>query len=219
MITKCQHLSNLNRKGCLQIAIAKRYLSGFPAVDGMYSVTQKSSKQNLAYDLNKNSKLRAIFITVDVLCGSIDKVDAKLKSSRIMGNEFGSNKSSSSTSTSSSSNKSTSSANNVYDQSKEIEGVHNITSKYLKKLSQKLGGRSLESNESEARGRGGGSNSNSYSKNTTSNKGDGNLLHVGRKLMSSSDENKVGGWMLESGMGDLLQYCLHRTIKIGKYCT
>ena len=152
----------------------------------MYSQTQSSLSENLAFDLNKNSKLHAIVLSIDVLTGS----NASLV--KPSGN-------SSATVTVDSSSPSV----QVYDRSKEVEGVSDVTAKYMKKLHNKLPGGASSLGNMKA----------------SASKGDGDMFKAGRALSDADDVKKksAGAWMLVPGMGSLLDYCAHRTMRIGEY--
>jgi hypothetical protein len=156
----------------------------------MYSQSQSSLSENLAFDLNKNSKLHAIVLSIDVLTGSNASL---VKPSGVSSATVAADSSSPSA--------------QVYDRSKEVEGVSDVTAKYMKKLHNKLPG---------------GASSLGNMKATAASKGDGDMFKAGRALSDADDAKKksAGAWMLVPGMGSLLDYCAHRTMRIGKcyYC-
>jgi hypothetical protein len=166
--------------------IPTRGFAGFPGVDGQYSQTQSSLADNLAFDLNKNSKLHAIVISIDVLTGS---------------NTFKVKPSANSYETAAADSSVTSAQ--VYDRSKEVEGVSDVTTKYMKKLHNKLPGGVQSLGNMKA----------------TASKGDGDMFKVGRALSDADEAKKksAGVWMLEKNMGALLDYCAHRTMRLGEF--
>jgi hypothetical protein len=156
----------------------------------MFSETQESQSQSFAQDLNKNSKLRAIVFSVDVLTGgSNSKVTKAQLAQAVPSNE--------------STDPATTPQTHVkYDQSKEIRGISDVKTKYMRKLQDKLQG-----GERSIRAEG-------------SSRGDAAMLSVGRRVAEESDKSKAmsaGAWMLAPGMGALLDYCRHRTLQIGRY--
>jgi hypothetical protein len=165
--------------------IPTRGFAGFPGVDGQYSQSQSSLSENLAFDLNKNSKLHAIVVSIDVLTGS----NSSLVKPSVNLSETATDSSAPSV--------------QVYDRSKEVEGVSDVTTKYMKKLHSKLPGGAQSLGNMKA----------------TASKGDGDMFKVGRALSDAEEAKKKsgGGWMLVPGMGALLDYCAHRTMRIGEY--
>ena len=175
----------------IQRARLARGFASFPGVDGQYSRSGDSEAENLSLDLNKNSLLHAMVLSVDVLTGSDIVMVKKVEESFDINTRAAA----------------VVPQHQIYDRSKEIEGVTDIKTKYMKKLASKLPGQSLDQIHS-AKGNPKGSA-----------KGDGEMFRVGQAL-SKSDEAKAKAalaWMLVPGMGALLDYCHHRTMKIGKH--
>ena len=175
----------------------KRSIGGsYPGVDGCFSESA-GNKKNLTVDLLKNSKLRAVIFSIDVLTGSdhsIDKQERQIADGSVAP----------AVETSVIEQK-------VYDTSKEIEGVTGVQSKYMKAISAKLGGRSIQ-----------GIGSNSDSGMGVKKATDGELLGVGKKLAAekakeNEGEQAASSWMLAPGMGNLLDYCYYRTMHLGRY--
>lgn len=137
--------------------------------------------------LTKNSKLRAVVISLEVLIGTdeLKEFKANLAERR---------------------RKDTLEAERPreYDTSKEIQGVTTVQTKYMNKIKAKLGKRDAKP---IARG-----------------KGDSALLQVGREMIKTvaleNEENTKGGssvaWLLQLGMGNLLDYLTSRSVSIGK---
>ena len=154
----------------------------------MYSETQESQSQSFAQDLNKNSKLRAIVLSVDVLTGGANSMVGKTQSIQAVPSSVNTDPA-------------TSPVHVKYDQSKEIQGISDVKTKYMRKLQNKLqGGERSMGAEGPSRG-------------------DAAILHAGRQIASADDKAKAksaGAWMLAPGMGALLDYCYHRTLQIGK---
>ena len=165
-----------------------RGFAGFPGVDGMYSETQESLAQSFAQNLNKNSKLRAIVFSVDVLTGGADSMVVKTQPVRA-------------DPSSENTDSATRPVHVRYDQSKEIEGISDVKTKYMRKLQEKLqGGERSIGAEGPSRG-------------------DAAILRAGRQIADADDKSKAlsaGAWMLAPGMGALLDYCFHRTLEIGR---
>ncbi len=139
--------------------------------------------------LTKNSNLRAVVISLEVLIGT-DELGtfkdnlAERRRKDLLEAE----------------------APREYDTSKEIYGVSTVQTKYMNKIKAKLGKRSAKS---VARG-----------------KGDSALLQVGKEMEKAialerrDDQNKGGSsvaWLLQLGMGNLLDYLVSRSVDIGKY--
>jgi hypothetical protein len=167
----------------------RRGFAGFPGVDGMFSETQESLTQSFAQDLNKNSKLRAIVISVDVLTGGANSIQQKgtptvpIKDGKSADPEAPQ-------------------VHAKYDLSKEIQGVSDVKTKYMRKLQDKLQG----GERSMGAGAGG------------QTRGDASILQAGRQIAKVDDQSKAkaaGAWMFAPGMGALLDYCHHRTLQIG----
>lgn len=168
----------------------RRGFAGFPGVDGMFSETQESQSQSFAQDLNKNSKLRAIILSVDVLTGGSNSMVVKNKPVQAA------------PSGKTSTDPATPPVHVKYDQSREIQGISDVKTKYMRKLQDKLQG--------GERGMGA----------ERLSRGDAAILHAGRQIASADDKSKAisaGAWMLAPGMGALLDYCHHRTLQIGRY--
>lgn len=175
--------------------ILSRRLAGFPGVDGQYSVTSKESRQSLSVNLNKNSKLRAILISIDVLTGSnntVDKAAAQTARSRVTTSEEIESGGSVKTKT----------------KNRVIEGVTDVKAKYMDKLKHKL-----QQGTPHAAGK-------SADQSFVRRRGDSALLEVAQQVTAreAADKKKHrGAWMLLEGMGALLDYCQHRTMIIGTY--
>ena len=137
--------------------------------------------------LTKNSNLRAVVISLEVLIGT-DELGtfkdnlAERRRKDLLEAE----------------------APREYDTSKEIYGVSTVQTKYMNKIKARLGKRSAKS---VARG-----------------KGDSALLQVGKEMEKAialeRQSNKGGSsvaWLLQLGMGNLLDYLVSRSVDIGKY--
>ena len=182
----------------------QRTLAGFPGVDGQYTEGSKASSSNISVDLNKNSKLRTILISVDVLTGAnevLDKksvVDVAKKTAAAAHASLLASESEGKTV-----------KINTYDTSNEVEGVTDLKAKYMDKMKNKLNGRNLPSADDTSLCKGGGG---------SARRGDSEFLSVGRAASAHVDAEKAkkqGAWMLVNGMGALLEYCSHRTMQIG----
>ena len=175
-----------------------RRLAGFPGVDGQYSVTSKESRQSLSVDLNKNSKLRAILISIDVLTGSnntIDKAAVQAARSRVTTSEGTSSEGKC--------------GGSVKTKKREIKGATDLKSKYMDKLKSKL----LQHGTPQAAGK-------SADLSYVGRKGDSALLVAAQRATAretAAKSKQRGAWLLLEGMGALLDYCQHRTMVIGTY--
>ncbi len=164
-----------------------RKLSGFPGVDGQYPESQAEASKAFAQDLNKNSKLRAILLSVDVLIGGTELVP-KVK---VIAEHVDSNPGTGAVKVAP-----------TYDKSKEIQGVTDVKTKYMQKLNKKMQGgeRVLGMGVNPDRG------------DAAILKVGRKIAHED----DAARANSGGAWMLASGMGGLLDYCQHRTLHIGK---
>ena len=84
----------------------------------------------------------------------------------------------------------------VYDTSSEIEGVSTVQSKYLSKISRKLGG------------------SNPIASASAGPKGDGDLHAAAKSLLKQEAQRAPSRWVLSVGMGGLLDYASSRSIAL-----
>lgn len=135
--------------------------------------------------LTKNSKLRAVVISLEVLIGTEDlsSFKANLVEKQRKATLYAEAP--------------------KYDTSKEIEGVSTVQTKYMDKIKAKLGKRSV--------------------KHVARTKGDASLLLVGKEMEKAISLEKLdsnGGssvaWLLQLGMGNLLDYLISRSVSIGK---
>ena len=184
------------------VRLIPRGLAGFPGVDGQYQDSSKQNSSNLSIDLNKNSKLRAILISIDVLTGANELLDKKSHISATKEVRDAAHDASVANN---------SVKKNTYDISKEVKGVTDNTAKYMDKLKSKLNGRNLPAKEDASGSGGGGSGA---------RRGDSEFLSVGRAASAHVEAEKAkkkGAWMLVTGMGALLEYCSHRTMQIGMW--
>jgi hypothetical protein len=140
-------------------------------------------------DLTKNSKLQAVIISLEVLIGTdeLGTFQANLaERRRLMVEEVA--------------------APRVYDTTNEIKGISTVQTKYMNKIKQRLGKR--DATRPIPRG-----------------KGDASLLQSGKAMVKmvaneNRDNAEKGGssaaWLLQLGMGNLLDYLVSRSVKIGK---
>lgn len=145
------------------------------------------SSSSLA-DLTKNSKLRAVVISLEVLIGTDELSTFKTNLAERRRKDM-----------------LEAERPREYDTSKEIEGVTTVQTKYMNKIKAKLGKRDARP---IARG-----------------KGDATLLQVGKEMekavaLEKQDYSKGGSsvaWLLQLGMGNLLDYLTSRSVSIGKF--
>ena len=126
--------------------------------------------------LNKNMKLRGSIFTMEVLVGMMKVVSEPPQYVEAV--------------------KTQAPKSPVYDTSSEIEGVSTVQSKYLSKISRKLGG----SNPIASAGAG--------------HKGDGDLHAAAKSLLKQESQRAPSRWVLSVGMGGLLDYASSRSIAL-----
>ena len=176
----------------VSLSNSKRCFAGFPGVDGQYQQTSKENRSNISVDLNKNSKLRAIFISVDVLTGSDTILDRNAKSQEESANAAILNEDLDAIKKE---------KEKRHNKTIQIEGITDVSAKYMSKLKSKLQGRTPgAAREAMA---------------NSGSRGDSGLLMAGRMQEAEKSKAVAGGWMLVSGMGALLDYCSHRTMQVG----
>jgi len=135
-----------------------------------------------SYSLNKNLKLRGIIFTLEVLVGSSTTViSAPAPSPSVP----------------------TTKPSVVYDTSREIEGISTVQSKYMSKISSKLGGTNPLVGSAQAP------------------RGDGDLHSAGKALLKQESQrsgkksaSESGRWVLSQGMGAIVDYASSRTMNV-----
>ena len=153
------------------------------------TLRQMGTKSKATEKLSSNSKLQGLVITLEVLIGTDDK--------QIFHSALAKRQKEALAQTS---------TPKVYDTSKEIDGLHNVQTKYMEKIKQRLG-------KADARP-------------VKRGKGDSALLQVGKEMekriaLEEEDykETKRGSsaaWLLQLGMGNLLDYFISRSVAVGK---
>ena len=140
--------------------------------------------------LSSNSKLQGLVISLEVLIGTEERevFKAALEKRRMDAKEA-------------------KKAPRMFDLSKEIENVTTVQTKYMQKIKEKLGKADAKP---FARG-----------------KGDAALLQVGKDMekriavqVEERKDTKQGAsaaWLLQLGMGNLLDYFVSRSVSIGMY--
>ena len=151
------------------------------------SSTKRSPSSTEA--LSSNSKIQGLVISLEVLIGTEEReiFKAALERRRVKAKEEKKRE-------------------RVYDTSNEIVGIHSLQTKYMEKIKQKLG-------KADA-------------KPFKRGKGDSALLQVGKdmenRILAQTEDGKVtkqgasAAWLLQLGMGNLLDYFISRSVSIGK---
>lgn len=138
-----------------------------------------------SYSLNKNLKLRGIIFTLEVLVGqSLTVVSAPVPALVTASPQ--------------------SPKQSVYDTTKEIEGISTVQSKYMSKISSKLGGTNPL-----------------FGNGAQSPRGDGDLHAAGKALLKQESQrsgktgaSESGRWVLSQGMGSIVDYASTRTMSV-----
>lgn len=152
-------------------------------------------------DVNKNLKLRAIAIDINVLIGNEFDSHVK-KDAKVMLKE----KEMSFLAGMRSKAKEENLTRNVYDLKDEIHGISDIQTKYMKKISMKVGGGGIE----------GLVNAMDSAANRGSNKGDAAMLKESKtnQINQNAQIVKPSKWLIQYGFGDTLDYANQRSMQL-----
>jgi hypothetical protein len=128
--------------------------------------------------VNKNLKIKCIIFDITVLTG--EEIDINDRKKKEIEDKYAK----------------TPVASPSYDQTKEIKNVSTIQTKYMNKIRQRIGDKSIVDATSPL-------------KDT-----DAKLLNIAKAIPMPNENKNPSRWLLQTGMGDLLDNCAFRSVNI-----